>query len=63
MRENAQMHGAHGRFFELHSAFRQDPAFVTRWLIERWQGCMSSQPPIQMSDRALAGLEKIASRR
>ncbi len=30
--------GSGARCLEILSAFRQDPAFVTRWLIERWQG-------------------------
>jgi len=30
--------GAGARCLEILSAFRQDPGFVTRWLVERWQG-------------------------
>ena len=30
--------GAGARCLEILAALRQDPAFVTRWLVERWQG-------------------------
>ena len=30
--------GSGARLLEIFSAFRHDPAFVSRWLVERWQG-------------------------